>query len=418
MIRRIFTSGEEKVEPKNGFDSFDLRLGDVMRGERATLGKSLLSAQRELKIKASYIAAIENADPSAFESPSFIAGYVRSYARYLELDPEWAYAKFCEESDFTTAHGMSAQASNMTAAKTERAARMAQPNRDPLRDPNVAFAPKGDSVLSRIQPRAIGSMLVLLGLIGGLGYGGWSVLQEVQRVQFAPVEQAPNMTTSVDPLAANTDTTLMAAVEQDSGFTSPNPDALDRLYQPQALEVPVMVARDGPIASLNPDSFGTLAAESEMSGPDLRRVMSGLSDPVELANAATIDPHDPSLIRVTQAGVPEVAIFAVNEAWVRVRSASGTVIFEKVMAPGEKYILPKTEDPATLRTGYAGTVYFAVNGETYGPAGEGASVVSKVALGEGDIKAKYALADLGQDDALAKVVAQLSIDPALPVSGE
>jgi hypothetical protein len=51
-----------------GFDDFDVRLGDLMRGERATLGKSLLDVQRDLKIKASYIAAIENADVSAFAS--------------------------------------------------------------------------------------------------------------------------------------------------------------------------------------------------------------------------------------------------------------------------------------------------------------------------------------------------------------
>ena len=37
-------------QPKlKGFDDFDLVLGDVMRGERATLGKSLLDVQRELK---------------------------------------------------------------------------------------------------------------------------------------------------------------------------------------------------------------------------------------------------------------------------------------------------------------------------------------------------------------------------------
>ncbi|KKK59560.1 hypothetical protein LCGC14_3033160, partial [marine sediment metagenome] len=68
---------DETVEPK-GFDAFELRLGDVMRGERATLGKSLLDVQRELRIKASYIAAIENCDPGAFDTPGFIAGYVRS----------------------------------------------------------------------------------------------------------------------------------------------------------------------------------------------------------------------------------------------------------------------------------------------------------------------------------------------------
>ena len=88
---------EELAEPK-GFDAFELRLGDVMRGERATMGKSLLDVQRELRIKASYIAAIENADPDAFDTPGFIAGYVRSYARYLNMNPDKAFATFCAES--------------------------------------------------------------------------------------------------------------------------------------------------------------------------------------------------------------------------------------------------------------------------------------------------------------------------------
>jgi cytoskeletal protein RodZ len=90
---------QEKVEPK-AFDDFELRLGDMMRGERATMGKSLLDVQRELRIKASYIAAIENSDPEAFDTPGFIAGYVRSYARYLNMDPDPAFAAFCKESGF------------------------------------------------------------------------------------------------------------------------------------------------------------------------------------------------------------------------------------------------------------------------------------------------------------------------------
>ncbi|MFV2035029.1 MAG: DUF4115 domain-containing protein, partial [Halocynthiibacter sp.] len=36
-------------------------------------------------------------------------------------------------------------------------------------------------------------------------------------------------------------------------------EALDRLYRPEALVVPVLVARDGPIAALDPNSFGALA---------------------------------------------------------------------------------------------------------------------------------------------------------------
>ena len=405
MIRRIFSSKKVEAEAVSGFDSYDLRLGDVMRGERATLGKSLLDVQRELKIKASFIAAIENSDPNAFDSPSFIAGYVRSYARYLGLDPDWAFLEFCKESDYQTAHGMSSEASSaaLTAAKASPRVK-----RDPLSDPNAAFVPQQETMFAHIEPGAIGSVLVLVALIGGIGYGGWAVLQEVQRVQFAPVEQSPTITASVDPLAASND--VIAAVDQTSGFTAPTPDALDRLYRPQALDVPVMVARDGPIAALNPQSFGTLAPDDALNGAELRRVMSGLETP-ELHEET-----DQPLIKVLNDGVPEVSIFAVNPAWVRVTSADGTVIFEKVLDAGEKFVLPKTEEPPTLRTGYAGTVYFAVNGKTYGPAGEGASVVSKVALGEAEIMEKFQLADLTTAPALAKVVAALSVEPT--ASGE
>jgi len=95
-----------------GFDAYDLRLGDLMRGERATMGKSLLDVERELRISAGYLDAIENSDPSAFDTPGFIPGYVRSYARYLGMDPDEAFATFCAESRFSIAHGMSAQASS------------------------------------------------------------------------------------------------------------------------------------------------------------------------------------------------------------------------------------------------------------------------------------------------------------------
>ena len=35
----------------NGFDSYILRLGEQLRGERATMGKSLIQVQKDLKIK-------------------------------------------------------------------------------------------------------------------------------------------------------------------------------------------------------------------------------------------------------------------------------------------------------------------------------------------------------------------------------
>ena len=59
----------------NGFDSYTLLLGEELRGERATLGKSLLQVQKDLKIKAAYISAIENCDLDDLKTAFKIVGY-------------------------------------------------------------------------------------------------------------------------------------------------------------------------------------------------------------------------------------------------------------------------------------------------------------------------------------------------------
>lgn len=397
MIGRKSKPPLEEQDKPRGFDDYDLRLGDVMRGERATLGKSLLDVQRELKIKAPYIAAIENADPTAFETPGFIAGYVRSYARYLELDPEWAFGKFCHEAGFATAHGMSSEAS-VTSLRTSRAkpAEKAAPG-DPFMNPNTPFIPSGQAVLSRIEPGAIGSSLVLLALISAIGYGAWSVLQEVQRVRFAPVNQTPGVIADVEnfkPTGA-----VSAANDEVTAFKAPALDAMDRLYRPEALEVPVLVARDGPIAALDPETGGALVDDAARRA---RLAMAAPTPPQAPGAAAASDETTP---RVVAEDAPEVVLVAMMPTWVRVRAADNTVIFERVMNRGEQFSLPKTQDPATLRAGNAGALYFAVAGETYGPAGNGPQVIKNVALAADALRTSYKLADLSKAPEDAKLIA-------------
>ena len=260
MIGRLTKRNSESRESEpRGFDAFELRLGDVMRGERATMGKSLLDVERELRIKASYVAAIENCDPDAFDTPGFIPGYVRSYARYLGMDPDRAFEGFCRESGFAIAHGMSAEASGTRRQDRTVHRRSSRPS-DPLITPSTPFLPARESFLARIEPGAIGSALVLVVLIGGLGYGGWSVLNEVQRVQFAPVENAPDVLSDLDPLEGAVplaEETAGDPVRGVAGFQPPRDDRLARLYRPEALDVPVMVARDAPISTLDPAEVGT-----------------------------------------------------------------------------------------------------------------------------------------------------------------
>ncbi|MCK0148690.1 helix-turn-helix domain-containing protein [Marivita sp. S6314] len=498
-----------------------------MRGERATLGKSLLDVQRELRIKASYIAAIENCDPTAFDTPGFIAGYVRSYARYLGMDPDDTYAVFCAESGFETAHGMSDAASSRKQIDV-KASKGPVANRDPFSQPALPFAPSSDSILSRVEPGAIGSTLVLVLLLGGLGYGGFSVLKEVQRVQLAPVDQTPVVLSDLDPLQ----TTLQPTQEGDATedtladatgagvFTPPaTTEAFDRLYRPQALDVPVLVARDAPISTLDPNSVGAFAQIAGQSLPSVdlepaesfagtqlassgalpedgitliaarpawvrvrgndrsilfERVMAagdtwtvpaseadallnvGESGALYVAvNGRTVGPvgpagtvtsdlplDGPTLVaalepavlqndgdlnrvladmgtQVTQPSIgqpkiledtaPGVMLVAVRPAWIRVRAADGSVIYETIMNAGDTYQVPATEQPPTLRVGESGAIYFAMNGQTYGPAGPRGSVTSDLALSVDALSQQYSVASIEADSDLARVVAELAV---------
>jgi len=395
---------EQAVHPP-GLEDPDIRLGDLMRGERATLGKSLLDVQRELRIRASYVAAIENCDISAFDTPSFIAGYVRSYARYLGMDSDWTFRRFCQESGFQPTHGMAPAASG---PKPQR--RPSDPA-EALANPHPIFLPKPESMWSSIEPRAIGSVLVMVLLACGLGYGGWSVLQEVQKVNLTPGEQAPGVIASLDPVQA-------AAVPEtvDSAQVNlPRPEGIDRTYRPQALEVPVLVARDGPIAAIDP-GLNTPGMQPEVA--IAQGTAAAVADPARVAQAEqTYGPEMPAQIAAVRTIAPDAAVvevLAARPAWVRVTSADGTVLLEKTMDAGERFALPKLEAAPILRTGNSGSVYFAVNGQTYGPVAPGPKVVKNVELSPEALTAKFAFADLTKDPELASMVALASAAQAAP----
>ncbi|MFC0812713.1 RodZ domain-containing protein [Paracoccus panacisoli] len=395
------------------FDDFEMRLGDIMRGERATMGKSLLDVQRELRIRASYVAAVENCDVSAFDAPSFVSGYVRSYARYLGMDPDWVFQRFCQESGFQPVHGMAP-----AAAGPKPTRRPADPA-EALANPKALFIPQKESFWSSVEPRAIGSVLVMAGLALGLGYGGWAVLQEVQKVNLTPSDQSPAVIATLDPVqdSAAAEPVDMAAADL------PQPEALDRVYRPQALDVPELTPRDTPIAAIDPGlqaaetpqvreaaADPAITAPSAAPLPGMAGVQTAMAGPQP--EGAAVQP-----VRTLAPDAPQVEIMAARPAWVRVSAADGTVILEKTMDAGERFALPSTEQPPVLRTGNSGAVYFAVNGQTYGPAAPGPQVVKNVELSPTALTQKYALADPAADPELASMVAMATVPPAATENG-
>jgi hypothetical protein len=138
-----------------------------------------------------------------------------------------------------------------------------------------------------------------------------------------------------------------------------------------------------------------------------------------VADATTGEALAGDTVQVLADARPGVEVLAVRPSWVRVSSADGTVLFEKILDAGERYAVPQLETAAVFRTGNSGSVYFVVNGVTYGPAAPGANVVKDVALSAEALTGKFAQADLTADEDLARVMTAdaSAMAPATPGEG-
>jgi cytoskeletal protein RodZ len=63
-------------------------LGETLRQARLNRGASLADAERETRIRRKYLEALEAEDYGALPATVYTRGFIRTYARYLGLDPE------------------------------------------------------------------------------------------------------------------------------------------------------------------------------------------------------------------------------------------------------------------------------------------------------------------------------------------
>jgi cytoskeletal protein RodZ len=375
------TASTAAPQPPRGVHEFPI--GDELRGERATLGRTLLDVQRDLRIRAAYVAAIENADPSVFPNPSFVPGYVRAYARYLGREPEEVYARFCAESGFASpGAGAGGRARPAAAARASGVFRpdfpMAEPRWRGLPAPSLA---------------ALGSLVVLAGLVCGLGYGGWTVLQNIQRVQFAPVEELPVTLAETESLAPPSAPELaqpeLAEPVLRELAKPVAATALAELYRRQELEVPILAPRDGPIAGINPDGAGLLArAVAPEAGPQPASAAPPPGGAEAVGTVAAAGANDPAAAAAdavaaelaAAAPAPAITIIAERAAWIRVYLADETVIFERILETGETYSPPPDLAQPLIWAGNSGSVYVRLGDTLRGPLGSGTRAVRDVVL--------------------------------------
>jgi len=358
----------EKVELR-GYDSYTVTLGDKLRGERATLGKTLDDIQKETRLRIEFLLGIENADITAFPAPSFIAGYVRSYASHLNLDPDECFNQFCKESGFI---GLQSEIDGKKRNKVIKPTKLLD---EPILNPQIQKKKINNGILNNFSFSGLFSLTALLVLILGLGYGGVTVLNEVQKVNLSPINQSPSVqsisSTSID------ENNFFDDVESNNTNIASN-SALEEFYRPTELVLPLMTPRDGPISAIDPAISGVYVEDknsviSEINQEDIIQVK-----------------KNPQVI---EEDLPSVYVVAQKPAWVRIYEPNGNILFENILDTGQRYEVPQSAQTAMLRAGNSGSVYLMIDNNFYGPLGTATGVAKKVNLRAETILENYTLVE-------------------------
>ena len=358
----------EKVELR-GYDSYTVTLGDKLRGERATLGKTLDDIQKETRLRIEFLLGIENADITAFPAPSFIAGYVRSYASHLNLDPDECFNQFCKESGFI---GLQSEIDGKKRNKVIKPTKLLD---EPILNPQIQKKKINNGILNNFSFSGLFSLTALLVLILGLGYGGVTVLNEVQKVNLSPINQPPSVqsisSTSID------ENSFFDDVESNNTNIASNSD-LEKFYRPTELVLPLMTPRDGPISAIDPAISGIYVEDknsviSEINQEDIIQVK-----------------KNPQVI---EEDLPSVYVVAQKPAWVRIYEPNGNILFENILDTGQRYEVPQSAQTAMLRAGNSGSVYLMIDNNFYGPLGTATGVAKKVNLRAETILENYTLVE-------------------------
>ena len=90
--------GRPRKEPLPGTDMLPLTLGVVLQQARQSKHMKLPSISKKLRIKEVYLEALEKGDYHVFPALVYGVGFLRSYAIYLDLNPDEMIARFHKET--------------------------------------------------------------------------------------------------------------------------------------------------------------------------------------------------------------------------------------------------------------------------------------------------------------------------------
>lgn len=365
---KVLDDGDPGVEDDGKIE----HVGAELRRARFEKGLTVPFLAESLRIRESYLIAIEEGDYQHLPGPAYALGFVRTYAAYLGLDGREAVQRFKDEAGGRDNLG--------------RSARLAFPS--PLADGGRPF----------------GLVLVFALLLGALVYGGWywyaqrqvggpdmpmaarSGASPAPPATVSPVPGPPPGAAAPGAAAGETaggETAGGIAGETAGGATgetaggmiggSTAQEADGAALPPAAVATPSFAPSPAPAA----DPDGSAEPTSGGGRPLLPEGQAGAPG-ADLAAS----PPGAALPEGTATGV---IIRARRDSWIQIRDEAGGILTSTVLRAGDSYEVPDRAG-LVLMTGNAGGIEIVVDGRTLPPLGPEGAIRREISLDRGDLQ--------------------------------
>ena len=332
-------------------------VGTVLRRAREAQNEDLRIAATHLRIRDSYLRAIEDGRFDELPTGAYAVGFVRAYAIHLGLDGDKLVRRFKDEL------GSALRRPELVVPEPER------------------------------ENRVPGGALVFASLLLAAGaYGGWYYVSSNSRVAEAPAVEEPPRPAAVASAPARArpqPAPVTATGGIDTSIAAPPRGAMPA---PAAQPAPASIATS---AGRTPDADETESADATPAPAPLKPSARPPEPVVQqaarqapeqplprppisasAASAATIDQAAPAPAAKPR---PRVVIRAVADSWLQVGDGRGPSVFAQVLRAGDSFTVP---DRAGLRfdTGNAGGLEITVDGQTIPPIGPSGAVRRNIPL--------------------------------------
>lgn len=330
---------EQADQPRPGMvDTSTLPVGAALKVKREQLGWTLPDVAAWLRIKLSYLEALESGQVAKLPGNTYALGFLRAYAGVLGLDAEDISRRFRHET------------------------------KDINRKPELAFP-------APVPERGVpAGAVVLLGavLIAG-AYVAWYEFTGHERAQPHVVPPVPMALMPSPPSAVPAASPQVATV-------MPGPNQVPAPLPPAAADSTTVAVTEPPMPTEVPKPG---VAEAVPAAPHVETTVP-VAAPTPTLTPSVMPP--PAAVAGPALVPGQITLKALATCWVQVRQVGGKVLYDHVLQPGESWAVPADAGAVTLTTGNAGGLTLMADGATTSVLGRNGAVRRNIPLEASSIR--------------------------------